>query len=150
MLQRIQELEGQAQHHTNTINDLTSDLKLTSQKLLNTEDKLLSSEALNQQTIDRLNREVNNLNNQMIQNSATHNQELDALSNAKNREIDNLKRLHLTELDRLEAKRDVEIKAKNLEMNDIKATFDRETERLEDIIHNKDRVNEALALELRK
>lgn len=35
-------------------------------------------------------------------------------------------------------------------MNDIKATFDRETERLEDIINNKDRVNQALALELRK
>lgn len=40
--------------------------------------------------------------------------------------------------------------AKNLEMKDIKNTFETEARRLEDIIHNKDRVNEALGLELRK
>jgi plasmid maintenance system antidote protein VapI len=50
----------------------------------------------------------------------------------------------------VQAKRDAEMNAKNLEMKDIKNTFEAEARRLEDIIHNKDRVNEALGLELRK
>lgn len=39
---------------------------------------------------------------------------------------------------------------KNLEMIDIKNTFEAEARRLEEIINNKDRVNEALGLELKK
>lgn len=40
--------------------------------------------------------------------------------------------------------------AKNLELKDIKNAFDIEGRRLEDIINNKDRVNEGLTLELKK
>ena len=39
---------------------------------------------------------------------------------------------------------------KNLELKDIQNVFEKESKRLEDIINNKDRVNEAVGLECRK
>jgi hypothetical protein len=50
----------------------------------------------------------------------------------------------------MQNKREAEMNAKNLELKDIKNAFDIEGRRLEDIINNKDRVNEGLTLELKK
>lgn len=66
-LGRIEELESLLESENKNARGLTNDLNLTSQKLKNIEDKLHLSEYNGNKTVDRLNSEIDALNNRLLQ-----------------------------------------------------------------------------------
>lgn len=98
--------------------------------MINFEEKFGKAEDIARQTIERLGREIDGLNNRLHQENSNFKQQLDGFNTDKIREIEALKRLHLTELDKLQNKREADLNAKNLELKDIKNTFDIEARRL--------------------
>lgn len=123
---------------------------MTSQRLIDTESKFKGSENQSKLNADQLVKQLTALKNKNIQDNIDFKQKIDALNNDRIREIEALKRQHLAELDKAELKRNGDLGLKHKQLSEIKATFDAQGRRLDEIILNKDRVNETLGAELRK
>ena len=87
LLGHVDDHQGKIHHHGNTITDMRTEIELLSQKLGNTEEKLIRESDNGRQTADRLNREIDNLNSRLLHEGTTSKQQIDSFHNDRIREI---------------------------------------------------------------
>lgn len=68
----------------------------------------------------------------------------------KEKEFEVIERTHRAELEKIESQRNNETILKNQELNELRKTFEAESDRLNEILNNKDKVIDQLSIENNK